>query len=137
MTTCQFGRVRGTYRRVKCANNIRILNFSNKMRLQSKLKSLDVEIFFSMSGSVSSMSGFLSTISGNVVSTRGYLSTMSASTKIRTSCFCGCPHQIRFLVLAIFILTLMCYQRFCVVYQRFSQFQYFHYEKTTIFQVAL
>ena len=73
-----------------------------------------------------SMSGFLSTMSGNVVSTRGYLSTMSGSvstmsglTKMGASSFCGCPYQIRFLVLAIFIFTLMCYERFFVDYERF------------------
>jgi len=54
--------------------------------------------------------GFLSSISG-------FVSAIGGLTKMGTSSFCGCPYQIRFLVLAIFILTVIGYRRFRVVYK--------------------
>jgi len=46
VTTCQFGRLRGSYKGVTCVNNIRIFIFSTKMNLQPQLKPLNVAVFF-------------------------------------------------------------------------------------------
>ena len=60
-----------------------------------------------ISGFVSTISGFLSAIGGSLSSISGFVSTIGCITKMGTSSFCGCPYQIRFLVLAIFILTVV------------------------------
>ena len=77
-----------------------------------------------MSGSLWSIGGFVSSIDakdyaigGSLSTISGFVSSIGGLTTMGTSSFCGCPYQIRFLVLAIFILTVIGYRRFRVVYK--------------------
>ena len=58
-------------------------------------------------GFVSTIGGSLSSIGAKDVATGAFLSSIGGFTKMGTSSFSGCPYQIRFLVLAIYIL--LCY----------------------------
>ncbi|HSO56918.1 MAG TPA: hypothetical protein VLQ66_01670, partial [Paenisporosarcina sp.] len=73
---------------------------------------LYIALLSAISGSLSSIGAkdvatgaFLSSIGGFTSSISGFPSSISGFTKMGTSSFSGCPYQIRFLVLAIYILS--------------------------------